>query len=222
MKILIAVMFIFLIGCSVSPKKVKVKNPEYSKDIVAVLLEEKSGGQCHSPDNVSKKEPNWKDQLVSANLCWKKGKWKSLRAWGQAIIEKHPDSPWGAFYLSISEKELGKKELAHWMILKAEELAPTSGIIVYHKSKLLWSMNYKSESVKEMQRAVSLLPNLIEGHLFLAQVFISYSKHKKAKEYLKNILSLNSQHKEALQLLSRFKKKKTIIVGQRTSSEEGK
>ena len=113
----------------------------------------------------------WKLLVSYANACVKQKNWKTLEQLANSIARIDINSPWGAYFLSVSAEGSGDLLRALWMAELAQKKAGgRSGLYSYQKGRLLFAMKETTKAMLEMQHAVNLDAHLAEGYYFLGQI----------------------------------------------------
>ena len=148
--------------------------------------------------NVSSSE-TWKMKLSHASACVSLKNWKVLRELGESLASSDIDSPWGAYFLSVAADETGDEGRAMWMIeLAQKKVGGRSGLFAYQKARVLLKMKEVNGAITEMQRALVLEPRLVDGHLFLAEIYTRDLDMERATKYYQSALAIDPKNARAL------------------------
>ena len=141
----------------------------------------------------------WKTKLSRAGACVSQKNWKFLREVAESLANSDMDSPWGAYFLSVAADETGDSGRAMWMIeLAQKKVGGKSGLFSYQKARVLLKMKEVNESIAEMQRALVLEPRLVDGHLFLADIYSRDLDMEHAQKYYQSALAIDPKNTRAL------------------------
>jgi tetratricopeptide (TPR) repeat protein len=101
----------------------------------------------------------------------KEKNYKVLETLATAIARIDIDSPWGAYFLSVSAEGSGDFQRALWMADLAQKKAGgISGLFSYQKARVLYGLKETNLAMKEVEHAIALDSKLAEGYFFLAQI----------------------------------------------------
>lgn len=127
----------------------------YTQGVEVQNLSQSSGTCSSGWQNLA-----WQKQLGWAAGCLKTKNFSSIQKWAESSIEKHPDSPWPAYYLSLTAYEEKKLNRSLWFIEKSLEKVPDEGLFLYQKGRILEKMGFSSEAQIAFQRAVDERPKI--------------------------------------------------------------
>lgn len=115
---------------------------------------------------------DWRKLIARANACVKAKNWRNLETLANAIARTDIDSPWGAYFLSVSAEATGELGRALWMIDLAQKKAGgRSALFAYQKGRVFFLMKNTAKAMAEIEQAVAYDPALAEGHLFLGDIY---------------------------------------------------
>ena len=162
MRITASLLFLFSIAwfftsCAHKPK-VSTQSDTYTRGVGVQSLSDVKTNTCPS----DWQRMGWQNQLSWASGCLKSKKFSSIQKWAETSIEKHPDSPWPAYYLSLAAFEEKKMSRALWFIEKSLEKVPDEGLFLYQKGKVLEKMGFATEAQIAFQRAIDERPKIAE------------------------------------------------------------
>lgn len=138
-------------------------------------------------------------ELVSiANSCVRSEEWARLEEIGFTINKTDPFQPWGSYFLSLAAEAQGDLAKAKWMVELGLKKNSSYGILYYQKGRLLWIDKMYSQGIQMVRKAIEMDPGLMEGHLFLGQVYFRDQEFEKASEHYYAVLKANPSHFLAL------------------------
>ncbi len=166
---------------------------------------------CSVPEEAKKPQPgqalgpskDWRKLVAHANACTKAKDWRTIEALANAIARMDMDSPWGAYFLSLSAEGGGELGRAMWMIeLAQKKTGGRLGLFSYQKGRLLFLMNETSKAMKEVEKALELEPGLAEGHLFLADIYRRDMENELAQKSYAAALKIDPKNERAITALT--------------------
>lgn len=166
---------------------------------------------CSLPDEAKKPAPgqsagpskDWRKLVAHANACAKIKDWRTLETLANAIARMDIDSPWGAYFLSLSAEGGGELGRAMWMAeLAQKKVGGTSGLFAYQKGRILFLMNETGKAMKEVERALALDPQLAEGHVFLGDVYRRDMENDRAQQSYMAALKIDPKNERAIAALT--------------------
>lgn len=140
-----------------------------------------------------------------ANGCIKTQKWDHLRLVGNAMAQKFPTSPWGAYYLSLSSEKTKQYARALWMIDLALKKSPKEAMLHYQKARIHWLMNENSSALAAFNESLKHNPQFVDSLLFLGQVNYRNQNYKMAEKYFASVLEIEKDNQEAFAGLTEVK-----------------
>lgn len=143
-------------------------------------------------------DKNWKSLMSKANGCINKGQWAMVETIAERISAVEPDSPWGAYYLSVASENKGHTERAMWMIDLALKKSSDVGVLRYQKGRILWKQQFYKEAIAEMEKSLEMDKGIKDAHLFLGQVYLRELDFKKAQVHFETVLLQESRNQPAM------------------------
>lgn len=199
-----------LVGCATGGSKSSTStdsaNQAAAKSVylegVSALQASRAGSERCLTSSAEFKGKTWKQLVKHANGCAKNGDWKNLEVTAQEIARVEINSPWGAYFHSLVAEKGGDLPRALWMIELAMKKAPGAALFHYQKGRVLWGLkNYKG-AVEEIRIATTRDSKLVDGHVFLAQVFHRDHEVDKAARHYEAVLALDARHRPSLEGLA--------------------
>ena len=142
---------------------------------------------------------DWKTLVSRANSCAAEKKWSMLEQVASVLARVDMDSPWGAYFLSLSAEGVGDNHRAMWMIDLAQKKAGgRSPLFTYQKGRIFLQMKQVVSAMNEFQKAVSAEPTLVDGHLYLAEIYHRDADHAKAESHYEAALKVDAKNYRAL------------------------
>jgi tetratricopeptide (TPR) repeat protein len=171
-----------------------------SKSSDATCAASVSSSRSASVESSGPSEANeWRAELKVANACVQSQNWPSLEGLGNQMAQRWPDSPWGAFYLSLAAEGRHEFRRALWMIELADRKSGRlQGLFAYQRSRVLFDLGEMQASIAEMNRAMTLNPSLIDGDLFLAELAAKDLDWDQAVSRYQAALRIDSMNSEAI------------------------
>lgn len=152
--VLLAITWFFM-SCAHAPSRTS-EGDSYTQGVQAQNLTELKAQSCSS----DWQKLGWQKQLTWASGCLKSKNFFTIQKWAEDSIEKHPSSPWPAYYLSLTAFEEKKMNRALWFIEKSLEKVPDEGMFLYQKAKVLDKLGFATEAQITFQRAVDERPTI--------------------------------------------------------------
>lgn len=177
---------IFVLGCSSTGTKSNSSNYDSTRYFSVKDAKVKSG-QCPRSDK-SWLRQNSKQLLDIAKSCVLEKNWSQVDAIGEQLAGLEPESPWGAYFMSIGSMESGKYPRSLWMADLALKKAPKLGFLHYQKGRILWAMGEFELSVTNMEQSLKYDGELNDAHMFLGQVYFRDREYKKSISHFKSAL----------------------------------
>lgn len=142
---------------------------------------------------------DWRDLVNRASACSAKGDWKTLELVANQISRLDIDSPWGAYFLSVSAEGSRDWARALWMVDLAQKKAgkPTA-LFSYQRGRVLLGMDERVKAITELKKAVDLDSSLFHAHLHLATVLHRDMDTKGAGHHYEEALKLDSKNYTSL------------------------
>jgi tetratricopeptide (TPR) repeat protein len=218
-----AALALTVVGCATTTQQVVKDDPAAAKASAAFLnsvtlvpASEKLSikATCSVPNEAQKPagalaagpSKDWRMLVAHANVCVKEKNWKTLETLAYSIARIDVDSPWGAYFLSVSAEGTGDLHRGIWMAGLAQKKAGgRSGLFAYQKGRILFRMKDTANAMKEIEQAVALDPKLTEGYLFLADVYRRDLETDKAAKSYAAALEAEPANYKALTALGEIK-----------------
>jgi tetratricopeptide (TPR) repeat protein len=135
---------------------------------------------------------------LKTNNCLQVKNFDRGEKWAQALVQLHPFSPWGFYYLSLIEENRGHILQAHWMIdsafrkIKAASHAEsTEGLLYYQRARLELMQKKSNGAYANFTKALERLPSLYDAHLYLGRILILEHDDKSALGHFKAYAAAN-------------------------------
>lgn len=148
------------------------------------------------------KGKTWKQLVRHANGCAKVGDWKKLDLAAQELAKVEINSPWGAYFHSLSAENSGDLPRALWMIELAMKKAPGAGLFHFQKGRILWRLDNFKDGFDEIRTATLREPKLIDAQIFLAGIYHRDQDLEKAATHYQAVIALDSRHRASLEGLA--------------------
>lgn len=177
------VIFFGLIGCASTGSKPRQDNRSkaFTQGSKAIQLSKLSRWKkCQALSN----EQDWQKWVEMQNLCVRDKKWSTVEAMGQAMLEKFPDAPWGAYYISIVALQQRNWLRAEWMLDKALSMSPDVGLFYFQQGLLLQAKAEEGTARQSFLRAYKLDPSLSEAVKYLAVMAFRDHDYKASLDFL--------------------------------------
>lgn len=174
---------------------------------LSYVLAGKAGGICALPTTAQKvalsssdaPSKEWKDLLSKASACAGDKNWKTLEPVAQALARIDINAPWGAYFMSVSAEGTGDWQRALWMVELAQKKAGVAnGLFLYQHGRIWAGLKETTKAMSDVQKAVSLEPKLVAGHLFLAEIHHRDLEWDQAAEHYASVLSVEAENPQAL------------------------
>lgn len=136
--------------------------------------------------------------IFYSNQCIKENKWSQVEYLGQVQIERFPQKPWGAYYLSLVAEKKGEMNLAIWLIKLSLSHSPNLGVLRYQLGRLLWMTDQKKEAVLEITKALEVNPEISSGSLFLGVIYFHEQNYERASVFFQKTLKYDQKSHSAL------------------------
>lgn len=180
--------------------------PESTKLIDSKPCVVPSAAEKPAPGQTAGPSKDWKSLVAHANTCVKEKNWSTLEILANAIARMDIDSPWGAYFMSVSAQGRGDLQRALWMADLAQKKAGgRAGLYSYQKGRIYFEMKEMSRAMREIESAIALDSRLYEGHLFLAQIHHRDLELDQAASSYAKVIEANPKHFAALSGLAEVK-----------------
>lgn len=145
-------------------------------------------GKCPS-NSTSWRGENLKNIFEHANNCIRSGTAAQVERIGNFLSQKHYQTPWGPYYLSVAAEI--KKEYARgiWMVDLALKRDPKNAWVSYQKGRLHWLSGEYSTGLQAFRMAIENDSTFVDANIFLGQVYFSNGDYKQALKYFENAKS---------------------------------
>lgn len=140
-----------------------------------------------------------------ANGCVKSQKWDALKVVANSLSQQYPNSPWGAYYLSLASEKQKQYPRALWMVDAALKKSPKEAMLHYQKGRIYWMMNENTAALASFQESLKYNPQFVDSLLFLAQVHYRNQNFKVAEKYFATVLEIEKDNSEAFAGLTESK-----------------
>ncbi len=187
----------FVINACASPQNRKASadvgaaTPLYSEKVGAVLVEKVRAGSC---PKTSWESVDWRKLVSYANACVKNGDWAQVEKMGNHLAIVSSDTPWGAYYLSLSAANQKNFPRAIWMLELALKKAPREGILHYQMGRLLWETGDEAGALKSLKTASEENADLTEAHSLMGTLAFHRQDFSSAEKYFQKALERDSGH----------------------------
>lgn len=192
---------LMLTACATEPKDGVVRRKRSSEkiDLISVSTARSVISESCSIPARNQELRLWLDR---AGRCVSDKNWTLLEKLAQQLAQSHIELPWGAYFLSVAAEGRGEYARSLWMIGLAEKKADTenpseTGLFAYQKGRIYFALKETSRAMSEIKKAISFEPRLIEGHIFLAEIYHRDQELEQAKYHYKQALQLNPDHQRA-------------------------
>jgi tetratricopeptide (TPR) repeat protein len=172
-------------------------------------------GRCQLPADADKRlagtgaagqSKDWKTLIASANACVAEKNWATLEPLANTIARTDLNSPWGAYFLSVAAEARNDHPRALWMVDLAQKKAGgKSGLFSYQKGRVLLGMKETLKGMAEIEKALALQPDLLDGRLFLAEIHQRDQDPVRAAKHFAAALEVEATNYRALTGLAEVK-----------------
>jgi tetratricopeptide (TPR) repeat protein len=195
-----AVMLV--VGCSTAPKQQADNSEVVSRthienmSVVGVFDSEANKSSCSQV----KEKIAWKEHVARMNSCAAKKDWASLESLAAQFAKFEVNSPWGPYFLSVAAESRNDWPRAMWMVETAIKRSGKNppALFVYHRGRIWAGMGEMSKGMAEIKQAVAIEPKLIDGQMYLAQIYERDADATKALGYYRAVLKVAPEHWNAL------------------------
>lgn len=157
----------------------------------------KSAGSCLQLADLKGKD--WKALLESTNNCAQTNQWLSVETTALELIKTNVNSPWGPYYLSLAAEYNKDLPRALWMVdLAIKKASSQMAILQFQRGRILWLLDQKDFSFKEMVLSAKLDKTIYDANLFIAEVAYHELDYKTAELKFKEVLSVDAKNYAAL------------------------
>ena len=168
---------------------IKEDTKQYIKNVDSVEIFETEKMECvRSQSKLIK--TSWKDLIKSANFCIKIKKWSSVKVIGLYLAKSEPNSPWGAYYLSLEAEHQKQLPRALWMVEASLKKVPNQPILLYQKGRLLWKMGNLEAGVEAMEASIKTNAKMSAAKLFLAKIELRDQQYSRAYDLFNQVAKL--------------------------------
>jgi tetratricopeptide (TPR) repeat protein len=218
---IVALAALILAGCASTPsgsgvkedKSAQVRSQAFIEGTSYVLAGE-SRATCAIPAGAEKVQirkdagpsKDWKDLVARANGCVADKNWATLDQLAALIARNDLDSPWGAYFYSVAAEANGDFSRAIWMAELAQKKAGgRTGLFFYQRGHVLLSMKETVKAMADFEKGLSLDPSLLDGQLFLGEIYHRDQQLDQAAKYYGGALALDGKNYRALTGLAEVK-----------------
>ncbi len=189
-----------------SDKAAAEKSKAYVEGLSYVLAGQ-AGGICAPPSaaqkvaisSMDRPSKDWRDLLSKASACAGDKNWKTLIQVGETLARTDINAPWGVYFLSVAAEGAGDWHRALWMVELAQKKAGTpNALFLYQHGRILLGLKETAKAMSDVQKAVTLDPKLVGGHMFLAEIYHRDLEWDKAGEHYAAVLAVEDRNANAL------------------------
>ncbi len=201
---------IFIISCSSFDTKKDNKNNISKESTGEISKEQKAKGDFYlektsviSETKFNRKQPknavvtlkmlntkSHKQLLEIAKISIKSAKWNQLEMVASLISRKYHESPWGAYFLSISAEKYENIPKAMWMVdLALKKISKPYALFLYQKGRLLAMQDDYISAEEILNKANKLDPKLVDIHLYLGELYYRGANMEKSSQHLGRYLA---------------------------------
>ncbi len=162
-------------------------------------------GACAVPSglkgaNTGKGESKvWKELVGRADTCVNEHNWPVLENLANEMSKADLDNPWPAYFLSVAAEARGDYSRAMWMTeLANKKSGGKVALFIYQRGRVWMRMSENSKAMTDLQKSVSMEPTLLEGQLFLAEIFNRDQDLGRAEGYYRAALKVDDKNYAAL------------------------
>ena len=144
----------------------------------------------------------WKDLVGRADTCVNERNWPVLESLANEMSKADLDNPWPAYFLSVAAEARGDLSRSMWMTeLANKKSGGKVALFIYQRGRVWMKMSEKAKAMTDLQNSVTMEPSLVEGQLFLAQVFNRDQDFGRAEGYYRAALKFDDKNYAALTAL---------------------
>lgn len=176
-------------GCATQVAK-KSKSADFLKGVGPVEVPELSSNGCGEINPTKIRSQKWPEVMESTSWCVKAKQWERVKVLARIQIETFPDSPWGAYFLSLSSEVEGDLVNALWFADLSLKKTSESALLYYQRGRILWLLKRRHEAVDYLEKAAEKDPSLVSAHLILGQLYYEEHDYRKAEKYFELVLKL--------------------------------
>ena len=173
--------------------------------VVAASSRDARIGACAVPTglkgaNTGKGESKvWKDLVGRADTCVNERNWPVLENLANEMSKADLDNPWPAYFLSLAAEARGDLSRAIWMTeLANKKSGDKVALFVYQRGRIWMKMGDTGKAMTDLQKSVAMEPSLLEGQLYLAEIFNRDQDFGKAEAYYRAALKVDEKSYFAL------------------------
>lgn len=194
-------------GGGVTSDKAAVEKSRAYLEGLSYVVAGQAGGTCAQPSAAQKvamsslegPSKDWKDLLAKASACAGDKNWKTLNVVAETLARTDINAPWGAYFMSVAAEGQGEWQRALWMVELAQKKAgQANGLFMYQHGRVMLGLKDTTRAMSDVQKAVSLEPKLMYGHLFLAEIYHRDLEWAPAAEHYRAVLSIDDKSSRAL------------------------
>lgn len=200
------VFFLLLAGCATQGVNQKTlgksgsgKQKEFVDQFSVVSASAPGGKKANCTPESDGQSLSGKELVARAHQCVREKNWKSLESLGNSIAQVKAESPWGAYFLSVAAEGVGNLPRAMWMIeLSQKKAGKPVGLFLYQRGRIWLEMKDTTAGLVDLEKAVDLEPGLVDGHLYIAEVYHRDLDLAKAQKHYEQALHLDPKSLRAL------------------------
>lgn len=204
MRIIIGLSLLTLAGCASTSavstsglSQTKTSADTFVRAVTVIPIESANKSNCRTP-KAKFNRLKWRELVNEANSCVAAAKWSAVYDFGSELAQRDVNSPWGPYYLSLHAESEQLFDRALWMLEHSIKRAPQVGLFYYQKGRVLWKRDDFKEATDNLTKAIQLDTNLIDGHLFLGQIFFRDQDYPRAARHFQAVLRVRPKDPTAL------------------------
>ena len=180
-----------------------------SVGVVAASSREARGGVCAVPTGLrgvntgSGESKVWKDLVSRADTCVNESNWTVLENLANEMSKADLDSPWPAYFLGLAADAHGDFSRAMWMTdLAQKKSGGKIALFTYQRGRVWMHMHETGKAIAELQKSVAMEPNLLDGQMYLAEIYNRDQDFDRASGYYRAALKVDDKNYVALMSLA--------------------
>ena len=173
--------------------------------LVAASSRDARIGACAVPTglkgaNTGKGESKvWKDLVGRADTCVNEHNWPVLENLANEMSKADLDNPWPAYFLSLAAEARVDLSRAMWMTeLANKKSGEKVALFVYQRGRIRMKMGDTGKAMTDLQKSVAMEPSLLEGQIYLAEIFNRDQDFGKAEKFYRAALKVDEKSYVAL------------------------
>lgn len=199
----------------------RTSSDTFLRAVSVIPVESANKSNCRTPKAKFAKI-KWRDLVNEANSCVAVAKWSAVYDLGSELAQRDVNSPWGPYYLSLHAESERLFDRALWMLEHSIKRAPQVGLFYYQKGRILWKRDDFKDATDNLAKAIQLDTNLIDGHLFLGQIFFRDQDYSRAARHFQAVLRVRPKDPTALMGLAECQIQSSDARGALDLIERGK